>query len=175
MLKKQPFTPGIAALVLSMGTASVSATDLGFTLAGGVTGESSQTARIAIQKDFSRSWWQSTTGRLTGYWDLGYTHWFDDDRSNNHSLSFSPVLVYEFAGQRFRPYVELGVGVALFADTRVEGNNLASAFQFEDRFGFGVRYLNHEVGLRAIHYSNASIKQPNQGLESFALHYRFSF
>lgn len=163
----------VATFGLTMAAADVAALDL--TLALGTTGDASETARIALQKDFDRSWFQTDTGRLTGYWDLGYTYWFDNDRSDNHSLAVSPVLVYEFAGERFRPYGEIGIGLAVFADTRVEDNDLASAFQFEDRIGFGVRFGRHEVGARAIHYSNARIKQPNQGVESYAIHYRLSF
>jgi len=32
----------------------------------------------------------------------------------------------------------------------------------------------HEIGVRAIHYSNAGIKQPNDGVESYSLHYRMA-
>jgi lipid A 3-O-deacylase len=111
-------------------------------------------------------------GRLTGYWSGVYTYWDGDEASSNHSLSFSPVLVYEFSGQTVKPYVELGVGVAVFASTEVENNQLGSAFQFEDRFGFGLRFAGgHEVGIRATHYSNAGLSSPNNGVESYALHY----
>ena len=39
----------------------------------------------------------------------------------------------------------------------------------------GLRFSNQEVGIRAIHYSNAGIKQPNDGVEAYSLHYRVSF
>ena len=57
----------------------------------------------------------------------------------------------------------------------LEENDLATSFQFEDRLGVGVRFAEQEIGIRALHYSNAGIKQPNQGVESYALHYRTSF
>ncbi|MNN91814.1 Lipid A deacylase PagL precursor [compost metagenome] len=54
----------------------------------------------------------------------------------------------------------------------MENNKLGSAFQFEDRFGAGLRFAGgHEVGIRATHYSNAGISSPNDGVESYALHY----
>jgi lipid A 3-O-deacylase len=74
-----------------------------------------------------------------------------------------------------KPYVEAGIGVALFDSTEMEDNDLGSSFQFEDRLGLGVRFANQEVGIRAIHYSNAGIKQPNDGIETYNLHYRLSF
>ena len=71
--------------------------------------------------------------------------------------------------------VEAGIGVAAFAHTKYESNDMGSAFQFEDRIGFGLRFAGgHEVGIRAIHYSNAGLKEPNDGVESYALHYRMA-
>lgn len=163
-----------AVLALALGMAApASAWDV--TLAAGVTRESTEVLRLGLQKDFQRSWWQSSTGRLTGYWDAGYTYWFGDKTASNHSLSFAPVFVYEFAGETVRPYVEAGIGVALFDSTEHESHDLSTSFQFEDRIGFGVRFAGQEIGLRAIHYSNAGIKKPNDGAESYTLHYRTAF
>jgi lipid A 3-O-deacylase len=65
--------------------------------------------------------------------------------------------------------------VAAFSSTELESNELGSAFQFEDRIGFGLRFAGgHEIGVRAIHYSNAGIKEPNDGVESYSLHYRMA-
>jgi len=165
----------LAALAaLSLGVA-VSAQAADVTVAIGQTGDSTMAYRLGTQFDFGTSWLESDTGRLTGYWDAGYTYWQGDDTASNHSISFAPVFVYEFAGQSVRPYVEAGIGVALFSSTELEDNDLGSSFQFEDRRGFALRFAGQEVGLRAIHYSNAGIKQPNDGVEVYSLHYRTSF
>lgn len=162
----------LAAIAAALMGQSVSAQAAGVEFAVGQTSESTMTYRLGMQFDWDKSWLQSDVGRLTGYWSGAYTYWDGDEASSNHSLSFSPVLVYEFAGQTVKPYVELGVGVAVFANTEVENNQLGSAFQFEDRFGFGLRFAGgHEVGVRATHYSNAGISSPNNGVESYALHY----
>lgn len=81
----------------------------------GQTGDSTMTYRLGAQFDFKRSWFASDVGRLTGYWDAGYTYWEGDLTASNHSVSFSPVFVYEFAGERFKPYIEAGIGVAALA------------------------------------------------------------
>lgn len=52
---------------------------------------------------------------------------------------------------------------------------MGSSFQFEDRIGAGLRFSGQEIGIRALHYSNAGIKQPNDGVEAYTLHYRTSF
>src|SRR5690606_27108245 len=110
-----------------------------------------------------------------GYWDAAYSYWDGDETASNHSLSFAPVFVYDFAGETVKRYVEAGIRVALLSDTDLEDNDLGSSFQFEDRLRVGLRLANQEVGLRAIHYSNAGIKEPNDGVESYSLHYRLSF
>ncbi|EAA3799383.1 MULTISPECIES: acyloxyacyl hydrolase [Pseudomonas] len=163
------------ATVIALGLASLSAQAVDFTAAVGQSGDSTMVYRLGAQWDWDNSWWESSVGRLTGYWDAGYTYWDGDETSTNHSLSFSPVFVYEFAGDSVKPYIEAGIGVAAFANTKLESNDLGSSFQFEDRIGAGVRFSGQEVGIRAIHYSNAGIKQPNDGVEAYTLHYRTSF
>ena len=164
-----------AVAALSLGPV-VAAQALDLTLAVGRTGESTNTYRLGAQFDFDRSWFQTRVGRLTGYWDAGYTYWEGDETSSNHSLSLAPVFVYEFGNGSVKPYLEAGIGIAAFENTEIENNDLGSSFQFEDRLGAGLRFAGgHEVGIRAIHYSNAGLQNPNDGTESYSLHYRASF
>ena len=162
----------LAALAAAALGPSLAAQAAGLEFAVGHTSESTMTYRLGLKSDWDKSWLQSDVGRLTGYWDGAYTYWEGDKSSASNSLSFSPVLVYEFAGGSVKPYLEAGIGVALFSHTEVEGNRLGTAFQFEDRLGFGLRFAGgHEVGIRASHYSNAGISSTNDGVESYALHY----
>lgn len=162
----------LAALTLGA-VGAVQAADV--TFAVGSSDESTMVYRLGTQVDFSHRWMESSTGHLGGYWDAGYTYWEGDKTASNHSLSFSPVFVYEFSGDNVRPYIEAGVGLAFFSSTELEGSNLGSSFQFEDRLGVGLRFADQEVGLRALHYSNAGLKEPNGGIEAYTLHYRLSF
>lgn len=164
-----------AAVALSLG--SVTAVQAaGLTFSVGQSGDSTMVYRLGAQFDFNSRWFESSVGHLSGYWDAGYTYWEGDDTSTNHSVSFAPVFVYEFAGQNVKPYLEAGIGVAAFSSTKLESNDLGSSFQFEDRIGAGLRFAGgHEIGIRAIHYSNAGIKKPNDGVESYAVHYRLNF
>ena len=117
-----------AAAALALGSLSAQAVD--FTAAIGQSGDSTMVYRLGAQWNWDSSWWQSSVGRLTGYWDAGYTYWEGDETSGNHSLSFSPVFVYEFAGESGQPYIEAGIGVAAFTSTELEDNDLGSSFQF---------------------------------------------
>lgn len=163
---------GVAAMV-AMGLGQcVTAQAADVSLSVGQTGESTMVYRLGAQWDWDKSWWQTSVGRLTGYWDAGYTYWDGDDYKDNHSVSFAPVFVYEFAGGSVKPFIEAGIGVAAFANTQIENNRLGSSFNFEDRIGAGLRFAGgHQLSVRAIHYSNAGIKQPNDGIESYTLNY----
>lgn len=143
----------------------------------GVTKQGEITARLGLVREWEdKRWWESDRGYLTGYWDTAWTYWEGSYAAGAHSLSFSPVFVYQFHGQRLRPFVEFGIGVSLFSKTRVGERKLGSAFNFEDRIGIGLILDDgSRIGLRAIHYSNADIKQPNMGIESFAFFYTKSF
>lgn len=162
----------ITALLLGVSVQQATAVELN--AAVGRTEKSTSIVRIGLQKDFQSRWWQSDVGFLTGYWDAGYTFWQGDKRSDNHSISLSPVLVYQFNADVFKPYIEAGIGIALFEHTRIESRNLGSSFQFEDRLGVGVRFYNQALSVRATHYSNAGLKNPNDGIEAYSLHYRIA-
>lgn len=169
---------GTALLLLAGALATApAAADTRIAGAVGATGQSDMTWRASLSHDWDRRWWEGDSGYLSGYWDAAYTYWEGgDEAAGAHSLSFSPVLVYQFHGQRLRPFVEFGIGVALFSKTDVGNRNLGSSFNFEDRLGAGVILPSgSRLGVRAIHYSNAGIKQPNDGIESYALFYSRAF
>lgn len=152
----------------AMATPTASATDVSAAL--GTTAQGELTYRVGLSRDWNRQWFHSETGHLTGYWDAGYTYWAAGRHSAAHTLSFSPVFVYTFAGEGARPFIEVGVGVSVFTNTEVGHRNLSSAFHFEDRLGVGYRLEGGtRLGVRAIHYSNAGLKMPNEGIESYAL------
>ena len=139
----------VLAALSSVHVASAQAADV--SAAVGATGQSGMTYRLGLSWDWDKSWWQTSTGRLTGYWDAGYTYWEGgDEGAGKHSLSF-----------------------AAFSGTRVGDQNLGSSLNFEDRIGAGLKFANGQsVGVRAIHYSNAGLKQPNDGIESYSLFYK---
>lgn len=161
----------IAAAALSLFAVGASAADL--TGAIGATSQGGLTARAGLGFNWDKSWFESSTGKLTGYWDLGYTYWeAGDEAGGRHSLSFAPVFVYEFGQGHIKPFVEAGIGVALFSGTTAGDQKFGSAFNFEDRLGAGLKIGEaQKVGIRVIHYSNAGIKEPNDGIESYSLFY----
>lgn len=168
---------GIALLVVASVLAATQVKADNISGAVGVTRQDGFTGRVGFVRDWETRWWESDRGHLTGYWDAAYTYWEGSDETGGaHSLSFSPVFVYQFYGERLQPFVEFGIGVSLFSSEDVGERDLGSSFNFEDRIGVGLTLSNgSRIGLRAIHYSNADIEHPNEGIESFALFYTWSY
>lgn len=150
--------------------------ETGLTAEVGQTSGSEMVYRLGMQSDFGRSLWQSDGGgvRLEGYWDAGVTRWQSESAT---SLSVMPVFQLRFGQGGSVPFLEAGIGAAWFSKTDFEeaDRDLGSAFQFEDVIGAGLRFdSGSQVGIRAYHYSNAGIKEPNQGINKIALYYRMA-
>ena len=111
-MKKLLCLAAVAAVTLGQ-SFTTQAADI--TFAVGQTSDSTMTYRLGLESNWDASWWQTSVGRLTGYWDAGYTYWEGDETAGNNSLSFAPVFVYEFAGESVKPYIEAGIGVAAFS------------------------------------------------------------
>ncbi|PAV67950.1 hypothetical protein WR25_06504 [Diploscapter pachys] len=124
--------------MLSLFAATTGAAELSGAI--GATSQGGITARAGLGFNWDKSWFESSTGRLTGYWDAGYTYWEAGDASGGaHSLSFAPVFVYEFGNGHIKPFVEAGIGVAVFSGTAAGDQEFGSAFNFEDRLGAGLK------------------------------------
>lgn len=146
-------------------------------MAVGQANDDIEVQRLGLQRDFSAHWWSDKVVGVSGYWELSVNRWSDDETIT--ALALSPVLtVFPNRVTAVRPYLELGIGVALLSDRRIGGRDLSTRFQFEDRIGAGVRFGDahrHDLNLRFMHYSNADIEQPNNGLDVYMLSYGYAF
>jgi len=115
-------------------------------------------------------------GRLEAVGEFGVAHWTADGRrraSNLWQASATPFL-------RWWPndyvFLEAGIGINGFTRTRFADRTISTAFQFGDHIGVGYQITrNHRFGLRFSHFSNASIKRPNQGLNVLQAGYLYQF
>ncbi|WP_220338398.1 acyloxyacyl hydrolase [Wenzhouxiangella sediminis] len=172
---KTPLSLALGLCLTATAASDADATEL--MLAPGVTSGGETTANVSLAFDWNKRWFESETGHLSGYWNVAYT-WWEAGRfgSDEHSISVSPVLVYRFNAEGWEPFVELGVGAAYFSDDRVGDQRLGSRAHFEDRFAVGVQMNERDaLRLRIIHYSNASLKEPNEGINSWSLVYSRRF
>ena len=58
---------------------------------------------------------------------------------------------------------------------KIDNKDLSTRFQFEDRIGIGLKNRNLNFYLRFMHYSNAGIKEPNDGLNSTMVGFSYRF
>ncbi len=159
----------LACLILLSGAAS--AKDLsgyGVSMGYGSSKDDIDIYRIGLLKDWNVKWLENPTGYVTGYFELSYNRWEADNETTN-GVALSPVFQYAFntGVADFHPYVEGGIGAAYIDDYFIKERNLSSNLHFEDRIGMGIKFRHLDLNFRYLHYSNASLKEPNDGIDIF--------
>jgi lipid A 3-O-deacylase len=134
--------------------------------------------RLGFQKEFGNNWLESKIGHMLGYHEVSLGCW-EHKRESVQQMAYSPVFGYSFngLGSSIMPYLEAGIGIAFLSEKTIKGRNLSSHFQFEDRGGIGVKIgkqKQHDLSFRYMHYSNAGLWQPNDGIDIFIFSYTFS-
>lgn len=162
----------IIALTLGWGTAMASDWGLETSLEGGVSNEESPTMTLSLHRGVTAPSWlpgvlQPWSLQLSGRLLLMPGR---NSEKSNAALILAPALRHTFDSGIF---VEGGIGAALFLDAKLRDSELGTAGQFEDRLAVGWPWRNGALHLALAHYSNASIKAPNDGLEVFSLGYRW--
>jgi lipid A 3-O-deacylase len=165
-----------AAMALSASTAQASVLS-----GGGIglhLGQGDHYQRLELAWESPSLWDHAFTGnnsRLDLVGELGVAYWkgTGGHSPNAWQLSAIPFLRWTYHN---RFYVEGGIGPTVFSRTTVAGETISTAFQFGDQIGIGA-YLsnNSRLGFRFSHFSNASIKTPNPGLNVFQLLYTYQY
>ncbi len=168
---------------------------LAFAGGEGALGQRHDSWRLSAQRHWRQALGQGRFGTLRGYWDLGLTLWDasalpqgpeDDGAQRLYALGLGPVLRWELpalAGNRLRPFLELGVGFSILSDNALRSGKvrelpLGSHWQFEDRGVIGLRLGREgrfEIAYQRMHHSNLNLARSNHGVDShlFLLGYRW--
>lgn len=153
-----------AALAQESGLSSAS-----FEVAGG---EKVRMVRVGIQGELPYRFLEGNGKHLGTYWDANLAYWrgsmhegVPGRRQHITDIGFTPVLRYQNDSGRGW-YAEGGIGVHLLS--QLYDNNdkqLSTAFQFGDHIGTGYVFANGwDLGVKIQHFSNGSIKKPNDGV-----------
>jgi len=136
--------------------------------------------RFGLQTEFEKRWRSESEWPIGGYWE-GSVYGMRGQRGRapgSHrsleAVAFAGVIRFERAKEIVIgwPYVELGFGLSWLSQKEIGGRDLGMHYQFEDRFGVGVRFganREYDIGYKAIHFSNAYIGPANHGINLHVL------
>ncbi|MCC7485767.1 MAG: acyloxyacyl hydrolase [Burkholderiales bacterium] len=168
----------LAALLAATGVPAL-AVD-GIALEGG-NGDGTDMGRVAAQWDWKNRWLQGAEWHVGGYWNLGLGYWTHDAAPGQNDeiaeVGLTPVFRLQQNGLA-GPYAEFGIGIHLLSRTSLGSRRFSTKFQFGDHVGFGYRFgakAAFDLSYRFQHLSNASIKQPNNGIEFHQVRLQYHF
>lgn len=123
--------------------------------------------RVGLQWKWQKRWFRGGSYELGGYWDVSAGAWHNDVDKTLYDVGVTPVFRYEATGSG-TPYLEAAIGFHLLSDLRIDSNkSFSTKFQFGDHVGVGMRFgpeRRYDLQLRLQHLSNASIEEPNPGI-----------
>ena len=145
-------------------------------------GDKVDMARVGVQWDLKKRWFQGAEWHLGSYVDaaLGYWHYGRATSSQHEDiveLALTPVLRVQPNGL-VGPYVEAGLGFHLLSHSSIGDTRMSTAFQFGNHIGAGYRFgarASYDLGYRFQHLSNASIKRPNAGINFHQIRLQYNF
>ena len=118
--------------------------------------------------------------RLKHYYMFAYNYWqataINGQAGVNNVVEASPVFRFNWSNKGLFSFAETSVGIAMFSRTELDGRQFSTHFQFANSLAFG-GYLSEATSwsLQLQHYSNNSIKLPNNGINfyNFNVAYRY--
>jgi len=138
-------------------------------------GENVNVARMGAQWDWNDNLLEVFGFDLGTYWQIDYSKWQSTIDSSQHgannTLGLTPVFrftrTFGSGKDATKVYADASVGVYLFSSTQVNDSKFGANFQFSDALAAGVYFGKRNqwsVGYKFQHYSNGSVKLPNNGI-----------
>jgi opacity protein-like surface antigen len=144
-------------------------------------GDGADMGRVALQWNWAKPMYQGSGWQLACYWDLGLGYWHKSGAPGRNEditeIGLTPVLRLQPNGLE-GPYAELGLGVHLMSSTTLGDKSMSTQFQFGNHVGVGYRFgvkRAFDLSYRYQHLSNASIKQPNDGIDFHQVRLQYHF
>jgi hypothetical protein len=140
--------------------------------------------RVGVQWDWNKKWVEMGNWHLGGYWESDAGYWSNNSHARTHAnildIGFTPVFRFQQTTRSsLSPYLELGVGLHFLSATSLnDQRQFGSSFQFGDHVGVGFRFGDkgkYDLGYRYQHFSNAGLKDPNQGVNYNELRLQYHF
>ena len=143
---------------------------------GGAYGGSFKALRMSYQSLLSHN----TTYDFDYLSDIALNIWKDDSRlnasdksaassdldSSNISISYSRIIRKYISNNVF---FDAGIGVSIHNNESMNGSDLGSVYQFENRLGIGYERETYRSVLNIFHYSNGGLEDENDGVDILML------
>ena len=164
--------------------------DIGIAFSSGQGIHSIIPYRLSLSWEHGPIWGDEALWGLNLIWENSFAFWDGPSRpdlapgraTHLNAATTGPMFRWQrrqaLGNSHILPYTELGIGLSWLSETEIEGRVLSLHFQFEDKFGIGARMGNsqqYDFAIRAYHYSNASIKRPNSGVNLAMVSFGFWF
>jgi lipid A 3-O-deacylase len=175
------FSSALVAALFTLAGSEASAADALSVEAG--YGNKTEMVRIGAQWKWDKQWWKSEKWHLGGYWHLTASNWhatrFGEQQAaheNIFDVGVTPVFRYQRNDYRGW-YGEFAIGLHLLSDYYDNNHRqLSTHFQFGDHVGLGYVFSSGiDLGLAYQHFSNGSIKRPNDGVNFTVLRLSYAF
>ena len=141
---------------------------------GGAHGGSFNAVRISYHSLLSHN----TTYDFDYLSDVALNIWKDDSRlsasdkatatsdldSSNISISYSRIIRKYLSKNIF---FDAGIGLSIHNNESMNGSDLGSIYQFENRLGIGYERETYRSVLNIFHYSNGGLEGKNDGVDIF--------
>jgi len=117
---------------------------------------------------------------VTHYYLLGYSYWQSLDVEGQegviNALEFVPVFRFYCSYSNWLSYVETSVGLSVLSKSRINDKRFSTNFQFTDSLAIGGYFTKKSSwSLQLQHYSNNSIKLPNNGINFYNFNYSYRY
>ena len=164
----------LAGLGLCARLATPAAAEYRTELSTGWGDDDTQMYRVGIARDWNRAWFTDGDWQLTGYWlaEIGYWNSDKDNRQNDNlwEVGLTPVLRLAPKAPAACARTWKPASAATCCPTRASvERELSTAWQFGSHLGAGLDCGRFQIGYRFQHLSNASIKEPNDGIDFHVL------
>ncbi len=118
--------------------------------------------------------------RLNHYYLVGYNYWqsldVDGQEGVVNAVEFIPVFRFNWGEKGLFSFAETSVGVSVLSRTELNGRQFSTNFQFSNSLAVG-GYFSQKTSwsLQLQHYSNNSIKLPNNGINFYNLNIAYIY
>jgi lipid A 3-O-deacylase len=180
VLRRGTAALAVGCILAALSPASVAADSLSVEFGAG---DKTKMVRVGAQWKWDRTWWHSNGTHIGGYWDLTVAQWrgnrfrnIPGSTQNISAVGITPVFRLQNDSLKGL-YAEAGIGAHLLSELYDNNDKqLSTRFQFGDHVGVGYVFSNNaDLSLKIQHFSNGSIKKPNDGVNFAVVRLSFPF